>query len=70
VVDRVRLVIDLTEVREADRAWRASHDRERAAGRRRLRAIKKAHKAGASYAQIANVLDVQRAYVQKVCREG
>lgn len=62
----------LTRVKEADdalAALRDDHDRaEKEAHQRRDDAIRQAHRAGASYAEIADVIGTHRSFVYQIVK--
>src|SRR5262249_649105 len=59
----------LARVREAQDAYVAAHRADQDAQLRRDRAVRRAHKAGASYQDIADILKVHRSYAYQICRE-
>ena len=59
----------LADVRATRDALQRAEKTEGQARQRHYRTIRKAHVAGASYQQIANVIGVTRAYIYEICRE-
>jgi len=55
--------------RALDAARRVADRQQREAQQRRDQAIRKAHAAGASYQDIADILNVHRSYIYQICRE-
>ena len=59
----------LARLREAQHAFVAAHRVNRDAQLQRDHAVRRAHKAGASYQDIADILKVHRSYAYQICRE-
>ena len=64
-----KVEVVLAEVRATRDALQRVQRTEAQARQRHYRTIRKAHAAGVSYQQIADVIGVTRAYIYEICRE-